>query len=437
MSPLGFLHIALFLIYAALLFVFILRGRFFLIEGISRKHLSFFFLFKVVAGILLVLVYTHYYTDRFKQDIYRYFDDSVIISNILFINPLAWLKVMTGYGMYEPKVFQYLVHTEHFTHPVHDIVTSNFLIIRLISLLNFFSAYNIYINTLFFSFFSFTGCVLLFKSFRPYFSSLPALLYLPLFLVPSVVFWSSGLLKETILFFAIGIYLRSLLKWNSTRNDVYIIMSVLAFVVIALTKIYLAATLLWCSFLLPINLSSIKSRFETERRMVVFVLIGLFSVCFYGTELCNKVIEKRNEFVTLAIDESAGSAIDLEMQPIDCTSLFALLPKATFGAIFRPFVWEGNLIQKGFALETGILVLIALYLLRFIRLPVGDRRWLALFCLSFSLINYAIIGATVPIMGAIVHYRVVSLVFMLLFIMLLMDEEKLKWEKIFSIFSNK
>lgn len=424
MSLSDFLHIALFLFYTGLFTGLIYRLKFFAVEGIPRKHLTGFFLLKVLAGVLLVLIYTYYYTDRFKQDIYRYFDDSVIISNILFENPIAWLRVMTGVGMYESEVFRYIVTTEHFTHPSQDIITSNYLITRLISLLNYFSFFNIYINTLFFVFLSFLGFFLFAKTFRKYFEGFPKAIYLPLFLIPSVVFWSSGLLKESILFFAIPIYLSAVLKWNRNRDFSYIMIAAVAFIIVALTKVHVGAMLLWCSFLLPINLFKNQSRWEGERRIVLFLLTGFVAAYFFGTNICQQLISKRNEFTLLAQQENAGSALEKTMISMDCSHLYSLLPMGLKDALLRPYIWEGNWLYKLFALETIFIVLWIAYRLFHLRLPTSDRLWMALFCLVFSLINYTIIGATVPVMGAVVHYRVIPLVFLLLGVLLVTDIRK-------------
>src|SRR5687768_2383080 len=130
---------ALYLFYLALFLLLITRWSFFTQTGISKRALVLFFLLKVTAGIALTLVYTYYYTDHTKADIYRYFNDSKIISSLLFQHPAIWLQVITGIGMNEPEVFRHLLTTLHFSHPETDIATNNSLIIRAISLFNFFS----------------------------------------------------------------------------------------------------------------------------------------------------------------------------------------------------------------------------------------------------------------------------------------------------------
>jgi len=49
--------------------------EFFSIEGLSRKEISAIFILKIIAGVVLYLIYTYYYTDRKSADIFKYFDD--------------------------------------------------------------------------------------------------------------------------------------------------------------------------------------------------------------------------------------------------------------------------------------------------------------------------------------------------------------------------
>ena len=142
------LYIPLYVLYSGLFIRLIFKWKFFDIDGVRKVHLAFFFLLKVIAGLCLTLVYTYYYTDQSKADIYRYFSDSKIISSVLFTDPIAWLKIMTGVGSFEPDTFKYLADTWHFTHPAGDFITSNAFLIRIVSLLNYISGYNIYIDTL-------------------------------------------------------------------------------------------------------------------------------------------------------------------------------------------------------------------------------------------------------------------------------------------------
>lgn len=418
------LYAGLYLCYTGLFLYIIHRSHYFESTGLSRRRRMFFFLLKASAGVALTLVYTYYYTDRSKQDIYRYFDDSLIISSVLWKSPSAWLQIMTGYGLYEPEVFRHLLDTQHFTHRFDDSITSNMLIIRLLSLMNFFSMGNIYINTLFFNMLSFTGLTLLYRTFITYTCVESRWWMFPLFLLPSVLFWGSGLLKESLLFFAIPVYLHFLLNQNRERQDVHLLWVSLALAVIVLTKFHIAVLLLWCSLLLPVNLFRSNSRFETERRLVLFLLAGGAALYFFGADICEMVMNKRNEFIVLGWEEQSGSTVASDLATGGCSDMFRLLPGSMLTALLRPYLWEGNWLYRVFALESLVFILALIYRLRRFHITNRYNNRLAMFCFVFAFLNYMVIGMTAPILGAVVHYRVIAMIFLWLGVLLMTGEKE-------------
>jgi hypothetical protein len=128
------LHSSLYIVYLLLLCLFIRGNRFFKDENLKANEiLPHFFLIKVIAGILLTLLYTYYYTDQSKSDIYRYFNDSKVISQLLFTEPKAWISAITGFELHNPEMFKHITDTQYFSHPENDIATDNSLIIRISS----------------------------------------------------------------------------------------------------------------------------------------------------------------------------------------------------------------------------------------------------------------------------------------------------------------
>jgi len=418
------LYLPLYVLYAALFLRLICRWNFFDISGVRKNHLVFFFLLKVTAGLTLTLVYTYYYTDRDKADIYRYFNDSKIISSVLFTNPLAWLKIITGIGTYDTGTFEYLHNTWHFTHPVGDFITTNAFLIRVISLLNYFSGFNIYIDTLLLNCITFMAITVIFKTLRPYFDEFQQILYIPFFIAPSFVFWSSGLLKEGLMFIGLALYLKGWLN-NDKSFALRVILVLIGFFIVASTKIYVAAVLGLCSVFLPVN---------TDKRAVLWLArIACFAFIIFlmnyvsGANFCERVIDKRNEFILLGMEEHSNSALPFTTLTPDCGQLLQLLPLALFTAVVRPFFFEYNLFAVLFGCENAILFcFLATLLYLFYRKPAGKRLWLVFFCFSFAILNYIVIGITVPIIGAIVHYRIVAIPFLTLGVFLMIDLEKLK-----------
>ncbi len=314
----------------------------------------------------------------------------------------------------------------YYSHPAADFITSNSFLIRVISVLNYFSSYSIYVDTLLLNCITFISITALFKALKPYFETFPQILYWPLYLMPSFLFWSSGLLKEGLMFVGIAGYLWVWLSADHLKWWQKVMPGILFVAVVGSTKIYVASAMLVCTGLLPVA-NTFKQARLVRLAFYAAVLVAVI-YAFVSLPVCERIIDKRNEFVLLLLTEHSGSGIDNTLLDADCRHFMRLFPAAFINAVLRPFVWSGgNTFQLLFALENTFFLsaVVALLLFCFKR-PEGQKLWLALFCLIFALLNYMGIGLTVPIMGAVVHYRIVAMPFLLLGVLLMTDLEKLK-----------
>lgn len=417
------IHAGLYAFYLALFIWLIYRSKFFEADDTPRHYFAGFFLLKVAAGIALTLVYTYYYTDPGKADIYRYFNDSRVISPLLYTDPGAWFSIMTGIGIDEPSVFRYLVNTHYFSHPGHDFVTNNTFIIRVNVLLNYVSVTNIYINTLLLNWLSFLLLTLLYNTLRGYFLPYSRVLYLPLFLLPSVVFWSSGLLKENLLFACMGPVVWLYVSDRNKTPAGWVIAAIAAFAIIEIKLQVACITIIGLSvFVLYRN-----TRVAVWQRVVLLSALIIVLLVLAGDSIAALLIGKRNEFAELARLENAGSYLGVTIYNPTLTNVARLLPEALQNTLLRPYIWEGGkLFQLLFAMENTLFLLLVALLLIFYKKPTGFRLQLCLCFLFIAIANYVVIGITVPVLGAIVHYRVIATPFLLLAVLLAVDIEKLR-----------
>ena len=87
------------------------------------------------------------------------------------------------------------------------LINDNQTIIRFNALIQFFSFGNYQIHNILFNLLSFTGLLAIWKFFKTKFEVKKWMLLLSLFLFPTVLLWTSGVLKESILIFALGFFL--------------------------------------------------------------------------------------------------------------------------------------------------------------------------------------------------------------------------------------
>lgn len=407
------LHIPLFILYVLLLCLAVFRLPLFEDKHLGRRSLNLFFLLKVIAGIGFTLVYTYYYTDQSKSDIYRYFNDSVIISRLLYQNPEAWWGVISGAGLHDADVFQYLLPTKYFSHAASDPTTQNSLIIKWLSLLNYISLYSLYINSLFFSILSFTGCFLLYKSFKNFVSNTPQLVAFPFFLLPSFLFWTSGITKESLVIFLSGLYFHGFIISNGKWKWIIIFIALL---LIYSIKLYIGIALTAAGIVIVYDRYK-PGLISVYNAAILALVIVTAIILFRNQGFCNRIIEKRNEFTELALTENAGSLIDTSEQ-LTCSDLALKLPEYLAGAVLEPYPWRASgVIQLYFGLEAILMLpLMAFAILRFQK-PVKQLRKTMVALTVHSLICLTAIGLTVPVAGAIVHYRAIAIPFVIVVLM--------------------
>ena len=377
---------------------------------------------------MLVLVYTYYYTDRGLADVYKYFDDGKVIYDNMCLHPSATLKVMTGlgYNAADPDIKTVVANTHHFDKPGGVFESNHRLIIRFNAILCFFSYCNIYVHTLIFCFLSFMGLIALYRSLLPFFEEgLGRILIIPVFLVPSVLFWSSGLLKETLIIFFLGTLMFTAMKLLEMKN----IITNLLLSALCIHFLYLSKPFVALSFILSFY---VMSTFYFKGYMrIIALLVAMLGISWFlyahQTFVCGmmaSLISKRNEFTELGLKMKAGSLVDSRIYTSDCTLPLKLLPLGLYDMFMQPFIWSKGLLEKLFGTENLLVLLCSLCSLFMFKRPVNQKKQLVAFSTTFFLLNYALIGITVPIIGALVRYKVFGLIFYLILVICHVDLNK-------------
>ena len=411
--------------------------NFFALEGISKRSLSIIFLLKIICGTALWAIYTFYYTNRATADIYKYFDASKIMFDALKTNPTHFLKMLSGIGNNTPEFLPYYDKMNYWSRQIESsIYNDSHTIIRFNTLLRFFSLGYYHVHTVFICFLSLTGLTAIYKTFYPVLNDKKSELFFVIFLLPSVLFWGSGVLKEGLILFTLGMFVYFFGQLFKIKA---VLICLLAGLLLALSKFYVWITIMpGLLFLLWVNKSS--GRHTALKFVIVFALLG-----FLGLNI-DKFTSIQSPLVTLSQKQiefnklANGTVTDAFNKPIPIpesvtkintleptfTSLIKNSPQAFTNTFFRPFIWELNSPMMLLAgIENLVILLFIIVCILFIK-PLSQIRWeYVLFCLSFVYIQFLIIGSTTPIIGAIVRYKVPALPFLLIAFLLILDKEKI------------
>jgi hypothetical protein len=411
--------------------------NFFALEDISKRSLTLVFLLKIVCGTLLWAIYTFYYTNRNTADIYKYFDASKVMFDALKTNPIHFFKMLSGIGNNTPEFLPYYDKMNYWSRQIESsIYNDSHTIIRFNTFLRFFSLGHYHVHTVFICFFSLTGLTAIYKTFYPVLKDKKLELFVVIFLLPSVLFWGSGVLKEGLIFFTLGMFIYFFGQLFKTKA---IVICLLSGLLLALSKFYVWITIMpGLLFLLWVNKS--LGAHKALKFITVFALLGFLGLNIDKyTSIQNPLVtlsQKQIEFNKLANGTVSdafnntipipGSVTKINTLEPTLTSLITNSPTAFVNTLFRPFLWELNSPMMLLAgIENIIILLFIIICILFIK-PLSQIPWeYVLFCLSFVIIQFLIIGSTTPIIGAIVRYKVPALPFLLIAFLLMLDKEKI------------
>ncbi len=377
---------------------------------LSKQLLVFVFSLKTFSAILFGYLFKEGLING--RDTFLYFKDGNVIYDTLKSNPLIYLKLAIGANDFTPVPKSLLPYTDAMNYWFDN---SNYFVVRLNAIIRLFS-FGIYnVHAVIFAFLSFIGAYNLYLFFEDKVVSKRMLKFI-LFGIPSIIFWTSGVHKEAIVIFSLGVILRSvdsILNLRNTKTNM--VFAFLGLIILGYTRIYLLA------FLLPLIAAIIiYSRFDLKQSsfkmftacIVVFVLLA-FVVDIYVPEfsVINEFLVRRATF----LNAHGNMSFPVESFPHNISALMILLWEAITNPFIRPLPNDCNKFLSYLAsFETYTLLM-----LLFALLVASDKRALitnpyAIFSIFFGLSTLFLIGLIVNNSGAIVRYRSVAIPFILI-----------------------
>ncbi len=465
------------LFYSLVFILLIYKVKFFALETISPTGLAGLFVLKLFAGCIVYLVYTHYYS---LSDFHIYFSDSKLLVEQWF-----------GKTSHVPM--------QHWNSEFESVLFNNSrTMIAVNAILQFFSFGNLFVHLIFFCFFSFLGLVALYKAFVFHFPAKKIQIIISIFGVPSILFWSSAALKESLVITWVGLiiyYSDFGLKRSydlKQKTGLLIVIVLLLF-----TKIYVALALL------PVLFANwLVTKVASKKTIVYYVLVfaaavfislvvkiihpdynvlqliadrqskaiseakgGVFLVNDKNF-ICVDYYQKENSlmmqpdssykikhgsnylswkldnmadttFVTNAKDTAAywiysavvpaKTVLKLRKLTPGWVDFIRYTPSAIFNVLMEPNIFTfKSWLQLIVAIENmGIVVLLILALV-FYDKNIIEQKEIFLCCLIFALLLFTVIGITTPVIGSMVRYRTVGLLFFIPVFLMMIEVKKMK-----------
>jgi hypothetical protein len=376
---------------------------------------------KIAGGLGLCIVYLFYYNGG---DTIGYFEDSTFLVNMAFKDFKTFLSVLSGNLSRE----NYSVFDAETGYPSSFWRDKNaYFVVRLITPLTFLTLKSYLGTTILLAWIAYIGIWKMYRIFCSEFPSLRRELAYAILFIPSVLFWGSGILKDTITFSAVCWYTFAFYCFFVRRKfkiSHFLQLSVSVFFILAVKPYIFYAlipgSVIWVAF------SYIKKiPYKIQKYLMAPLVIAVLSACGYFL-----LLQMSTSFGKFSIDKAIENAViiqkDLKQNyyggntfdigDLDA-SLEGLMSKAHIAVasgLFRPFIWEArNPVMLLSALEGTVFIFLSLNILmaprRFLRM-LPDHP-LLVYSLIFVLFFAFCVGITTSNFGSLVRYRIPAIPF--------------------------
>lgn len=390
----------LFVIYF-LAFCFLVNKIPFLLKScLGSKWLTSLFILKVFAGLAIGWISARYYSegnDYWTLNQYG-IEETALLKNSPGEFFLSLFKSPYGhYSGFFTSVGSYW----------NDL--KNNILIKFLAIANLASGGNYFINSLFFSFISFFGHIALFRLFHLLYPSRKLLIVAGAFLIPSTLYFSSGIHKDSIIFTALVLFTWSAFSLTERETRKHILLLFLSAAVLLLIRSHVfivvvpAAVAWWLSAKKGVNHAFLK--------IYAIVFIALMILSFVPQlNPVSIVTKKQKDFFELPV---AASQLSMDTLRPTIASLVRSTPRALMHGFAEPLPWKfGGEPLMILGMEAmAILGLLVFWLLRHEKAQVHP---LLLYSVAVAIPLIVFAGYIVPNAGSIVRYRAIYLPWLIL-----------------------
>lgn len=373
-------------------------------------------LLKFLAGFAIGIIYTFYYDGG---DTFNYFHDATILSEIAKDSPDDYFKFLFNIKV-ETSIEEQLIYFSQ----ERALFTA-----KILSFFTLITLKNYWISGMYFSLISFTGMWYLANMLVRHFPKAKNASALGFLFFPSVLIWSSGVLKESLIMGALGVIVGIFFKniYELRRVTLLQLLGILIslFVIWKLKYYYVAV-------LIPVLLATFITRVLMRGSIATFSKVKLlmiwFLVFFSSIALASLFYPTLNfsQFLFFLLDTHDSIYANSEPEDLihfsnlqsDFLSLLRNIPLALFSGLFRPGFWDAQTLFQWFtAVENTLLLLFFVPALKNLFCVKGDSQ----FILLLSGIIYIVVLATFmafssPNFGTLMRYKIGFLPFLVFLI---------------------
>jgi hypothetical protein len=437
MEQLGFIDLLMGPLYLGIIYLIAYRLR---KKFTTRETREYFFKalhLKMIGAIMLGIIFQYYYG----------FGDSLLFH---YLGGFAYTSFsenfeafihLTFYPIvdYDPVTASYTSGNIFYVKKDH----STYFVIRIIGVLSVINFHSYMASALVFGFASFIGAWLMFLTFIDIYPKLIKKFAIAVFFLPSVFFWGSGLMKDSLCFGALGITFYGF-YWAVIKRRRMVANGLLAaFGMLLLFKIkiyillcFIPMLAIWTYLQYLIKIKSAFLKFVLAPFILVISLgLGVYAVLTLsqnsGYEVDNLAAKTRITSNYLQSMSQQGSIYNLGEFDGSITSLLSYFPQAVAVSLYRPFLWEArnplsllSAIEASYFIWLTLLVFVKVKIKNFIKTFL--REPIVLASLSFAISFSFAVGINSGNFGSLVRYKIPMMPFYIGALMIMLESNRKK-----------
>jgi hypothetical protein len=370
---------------------------------------------RIFGAIALGFIYQFYY--RGGDTLNYHVHGSRHIWDAFMESPSMGFKLLVAKGQYGPGYWDYAEKIWYYRDQ------NSYFVIRIAAIFDLitFSSYSG--TAVLFGVLAFTGSWMMFVTFSDKNPGAIKFLAVSCLFIPSIIFWGSGILKDTLTLSFVGIATYHVSK---VFIDKKITLSGVLVLLFSFYCVYSLKKYVLISFLAGMVIWVSASYFLRVRSMMLKIMLVPFVVIFcvvasYVT--VNRVVRDDPKYSLEKIAQTSmvtaydirygwgkegGSGYSLGELDGTIGTMVKLAPKAINVSLFRPYVWEvRNPLMALSALESLFTLVLTLYVLYKVRgkiLLYANAE--IVFCLVFALIFAFGVGVSTYNFGTLARYKI-------------------------------
>lgn len=383
-----------------------LAWLFFRWQGNDRKRVFWLALsFRVAGGVALGLLYFYHYA---VGDTLSYWEDGNRLMSAFFESPGSVVQFY-----WEDSAAPEIINALQQQTP------RSIFFVKICGLLAGITGGNYWIMATWLSLLSFAGSWFLFERLARFFPEATSAAAVSLLFIPSVVFWSSGLIKESLGMAALSVLAAGSL---SIAKGQRVSVAEGLLIVVSLwvgwnLKYY------WIGIFLPsvfpvLAVGLIVRKFPAVSRfdgVLWALLFGVFLFVatnthpnFYASRFLEVIYHNNLEFTRMSAPPRIVQYLNLEPEVV---SVMMNAPAALLAGLFRPFVWEAfNALSWLAALENMLILILVVQALASVKhVFLSGQRMLLLSALTYVLLLITFLALSTPNFGTLSRYRIGAL----------------------------